>query len=158
MRSPTLFVLVQTRRPALSERLVPADMTPTVPSLFADFDGAAVTVLPDGVTAGATVVGVCVCTGAGCGRGAGVRLRGGGAEATRRGSTTAAFGGAGGGVVGTSFSCGCAALSLFASCRSRVSDESCASASWPVLSVLLHAASAKSAIAQIAAGRNGCIE
>src|SRR6185437_530705 len=111
MRSPTLLVLVQTRCPELSERLVPAETTPTVPSVLPPVEGALTTVLPEGVVTGA---GARVS-----GDGAGAGLRGGGATATRRFSTTAARGGAGGGVVGTSLSCGCAAVSLFASWRSR---------------------------------------
>jgi hypothetical protein len=155
MRSPTLLVLVQTRCPELSERLVPAETTPTVPSVLPPVEGALTTVLPEGVVTGA---GARV-TGDGAGAGAGVRLRGGGATATRRFSTTAARGGAGGGVVGTSLSCGCAAVSLFASWRSRESDESCARGSWPdLLSPLLHAATVSSAAAQIAAGRIDLIE
>src|SRR6185312_3587488 len=157
MRSPTLLVLVQTRCPELSERLVPAETTPTVPSVLPPVEGALTTVLPEGVVTGA---GAWVTGGAfGSGTGAGVRLRGGGATATRFFSTTAARGGSGGGVVGTSLSCGCAAVSLFASWRSRESDESCASGSWAdLLSLLLHAATAISATAQIAAGRIDLIE
>src|SRR5690348_5731407 len=53
MRSPTVLVFVQTFCPERSDRLVPADTTPTFPSTRPVVAGPVVTVLPDAVVTGA---------------------------------------------------------------------------------------------------------
>jgi hypothetical protein len=105
-RSPTLFVFVQTLEPDASVSVVPDAIEPTLPpELFSP----AVTVLPDGVRGGAA--------------GSGLGVAGFGAGRDARGFDVVGAG-VGAGVAGTSFSCGCAALSPVASWRSRLSAVS----------------------------------
>src|SRR6185437_2410549 len=127
-RSPGLLVFVQIRSFDVRLIEVPAGTEPSAPSLPAEL---VVTELPDGVVVGAAGAGADDVGGlvlgfvlAGAGRRAGAGAAGAAVDALSAG--------------GTSFSCGCAALSAFASCRSRVSVESCASVPFLPLS-LLHA-------------------
>ncbi|HEX5409009.1 MAG TPA: hypothetical protein VFW89_04490 [Gemmatimonadaceae bacterium] len=115
-RSPGLLVFVQIRSFDVRLIEVPAGTEPRAPSLPAEL---VETELPDGVVVGAAGAGVddvgvlalgFVLTGAGWRAGAGVAGAGAAADALS--------------ADGTSFSCGWAALSAFAICRSRVSVES----------------------------------
>ena len=125
-RSPTLLVFVQTLDVDASVSVVPDAIAPTLP---AELFSPGVTVLPDGVRGGVAGSGV----GAGLvGRVVG-RVDGRGAGVVGAGSGAGVAG-------GTSLSCGCAALSPVASCRSRLSAVSCASVYPTCLSPLLHAA------------------
>src|SRR6185503_6189646 len=106
--SPTLLVLVQTVDVGESESVVPAAIEPTAPPPLPPVLGR-VTVLPLGVVVGVLgrlVVGVLG------------RVVDGREVAGRLGVFVA------GGFAGTSESCGCAALSRFASARSRLKEES----------------------------------
>src|SRR4030095_6980901 len=125
-RSPTLFVFVQIFDADASVSAVPDAIEPTLPP---EVFSPVVTVLPDGVRGGVVGAGV----------GAGVLGRVAGREGRGR-DVVGAGAGSAAGVAGTSFSCGCAALSPVASWRSRLSAESCAREVSALLSPLLHAA------------------
>jgi len=111
-RSPTLFVFVQTLELDASVSVVPDAIAPTLPPELFSPD---VTVFPDGVRAGAVDSGF--AAGA-VGFGAGRDVRG--FDVARSGVRE----GSAAGAAGTSFSCGCAALSPVASWRSRLSAVS----------------------------------
>src|SRR6185437_6715740 len=127
--SPALVGLVQILSFEVRLSVVPAAIVPNAAEL------------PDGVTATLFPDAVLVLSGAGAdadvdGEDDGARLCG-------RVCSTGLDDGAGAAGVaavlsgaGTSFSCGCAALSLFANCRSRLSVVSCASAAVLPLSLL----------------------
>src|SRR6185437_1318140 len=126
-RSPGLLVFVQIRSFDVRLIAVPAGTVPSAPSVPGEL---VETELPDGVVVGAAGAGV-EDDGA---RVLGFVLRAGaGRRAGAAGAAAAADALSAG---GTSFSCGCAALSAFAICRSRVSLESCASVPFLPLSLL----------------------
>jgi hypothetical protein len=136
-----LFVFVQTFDVDANVSDVPDEIMPTLPPAFLS---PVVTVLPDDVRGG----------GAGSGAGAGVLGRVVvGRDGRVVGRVEVDFGagsgvlGTGAGEAGTSLSCGCAALSPWASCKSRFSAESLASdVSLLLRSPLLHAATPSAAI------------
>jgi hypothetical protein len=128
-------VFVHTR--AFERRLsdVPDGIVPTAPPpAAAPVPGALRdSVIPDGEV---RVVGV-----AGFGAGYGAGRVAAGREAVREGAGAGVSAAGCSGVAGTSWSCGCAAVSRPASCRSRFSAVSCASEVSFVLSEPEHAAS-----------------
>src|SRR5688572_1940036 len=130
-RSPTLFVFVQTFSADVKVMAVPDATEPTPPAVFFS---PGVTVLPDGVRTGAA--------GSALGVAAGVDGRVVGRLGVRGRAGAGVLGAAAGCSAGTSLSCGCAALSAVAICRSRLSAESCASVLSALSPPLLHAAAA----------------